>query len=189
MALGWVTLVVGMLSVGAVALWFVTGSTQKNIARATVAHAYLDVASSALSEIVAQIRTSCIKKQPYDGRDFGPLLSTAYPPAPASFEPKLTREAFKKLYPDLTISAVSFECLDRSIPGQTDPVVGMLELKVKVEGRVAGWTMGREVTQRVVFQVPCATWRTAGPGGNFKTPQWGNVNVVPYPEAQEVKNL
>jgi hypothetical protein len=188
-ALGWVSVFVGVLAVGATALWFVTGTTQKNIARATVAQAYLDVAASALAEIRAKLRNSAADQQPFEGKDYTRYLTTHYPPPPTRFVPTLTQQMARELYPDITVQPVTVEAVGRTSPGHLDPVVGILEFSVKVEGRVGGWTMGRELTQRVMFNVPCGIRRTAGPRGTFRTPHWGTPNVTPYAMGQAVKNL
>lgn len=186
-ALGWVAVFVGLLSVGAIALWFVTSSTQKNIARASVAHAYYDMASSALAEINAKIADATDTGQPYQNIDYAKRLGPGYPPPPLTVAPDLTRKLAATLYPEMVVHDVTVVAVGRDMPGRADPLVGMLEMTVRVDGRVGGWSMACEVVHRIAFQVPCATWRTAGPAGSFLTPTWGTANVVAYPDAQVVR--
>lgn len=180
---------VGLLSAGALALWFVSTTTQKNIARAVAAHAYYDVATSALAEVNARIMQSCMAQEQLAGVDFGRRLGPAYPPPAVTVEPVLTKKLAAELHPEMTVGDVTIAPLGRDMPGERDPLIGMLELTVRVEGRAGGWSLGREVTQRVTFFAPCATWRTEGPGGSFRTPTWGTATIQSYADAQQVKNL
>jgi hypothetical protein len=187
--LGWVGGVLVLLALIAFSLWYVTTTVQANVARAAVGQVYLDLCISALSEAAASLNDSVLEDKPYLGLKVREALGRDFPFDEKTFEPKRTIEMAAKLYPDVKVGSVAIRPVDRTSPGDEDPLLGAMEMKVKCEGRLGGIATGREITHRFVFSVPCSTNMLAGDQATYMRIHWGRPILYTKPVASRVLRL
>ena len=188
-ALGWVLAACFLLALLAGAIWFLTSSTQANLGHALLGESMMDLAVSALSESLAVVRTAVLTGQPLAGRDVARMLARDYPFPDLKIEPELTRKLAAELKVSATVDAVLLHAVGRSPPGEEDPLRGAVDLTAHVTTRFGAVLIGREVSYRLVFAVPCGTAVLPGARYEYMRVHWGLPNLDPNPLMVLVKRL
>lgn len=181
-ATAWVAGLALFLFAVAAGLYFLSGSTQKLVARATAGGAPMDLCLSALAEAHARLRDSVMEHKPLLGLDLDRALGPEFPfdfddqgapvAVPAIDVPETVRLA-REIAAGLKVEAVRFASGTRTPPGAADPLVGTVELVARVTGTMYGLPVGREVAHRYPFTVPCQVLNMGSAGADYRSHSWG----------------
>lgn len=178
-----------LLAILAFSLWFMSTTTRRNLARASAGQIYMDCCLSAANEVLVGISESVRAQKPLAGLDFELALSKNFPFTAAEVEPALTRKMVERLWPGMKLGKVKIVPVDRSPPGDEDPLIGVIELIVKAEGDLGGARTGREVAVRLAFTVPCSTETLTSDEASYMRIHWGLPQLMTQPIAMRVVRL
>ena len=188
-ALGWVLSACFLLALLAGAIWYLTSTTQANLGHALLGEAMMDLAESALAESLAVVRGALISGKPLAGRNVKLMFARDYPFTDLTIDPQLTRKLATDLKLSATIDAVTLHAVGRTPPGEEDPLRGAVDLTARVTTRYGALSIGREVSWRLVFAVPCGAAALPGVRHEYMRIHWGLPKVDPNPLMVLVKRL
>jgi hypothetical protein len=187
--LGWVGVVLILVAIVAGGLHFATSTSRAAVGRAVHAQVYMNLALSALAEALAEVRVSVEEKRALGAIDLYRALGRDFPFEPIEIEPKLTRAMAARLHKSVTVGMVRVGPQSRPPAGWTNPLQGLVELKVQVTGGFGGMKTGREVSQMLVFHVPCSVASLSAFDSTYQRIHWGRPTVVSNPVIMKVIHL
>lgn len=187
MALAWSAGLIVLLLLFGWVLASMGMSATRSVGQLSTAQAYHDLCSSALAEAVLVVRAAAEPGGSLGGMPLREALGPEYPfdrdangnatplkPIPVP----LTIALAKRLHGErVTVEAVQLTSGERMSPGESDPLVGAIELIAIVRGSLGGRSGGREVRHRYPFLMPCAVRTRSSPTAEYSSVAFGQPRL------------
>lgn len=170
-------------------LGFISSGASRAVVRTLGDHACHDLCLSALAEALVTVADGARADQTVGGVALREALRREFPFREVTIPTPAALALGKRVHPDLTLGQVTLRPVGRSAPGQEDPLVGTVELVVKVSGRIAGVACGLQVGQRFPFRVRCVQYAQHGRRGTYLRFHWGEAFLAASPVASVVMPL